>query len=135
MRCHFEFQSTDNDTGIHGLFGGVEWAELCITDPTGVDFVVARAQGNLQNFGLSDVFFESRELLVGYEVIVTNEDEDDADPNGMSQPIASIHVPPTVTQLTIPTEFLEASTAYELELIAIEESGNQTMTVFFFDTP
>ena len=52
----------------------------------------------------------------------------------MSHPVASIHVRPDVTSLTIPAEFFEPGTEYELEVIAIEESGNQTITVQFFDT-
>jgi hypothetical protein len=50
-------------------------------------------------------------------------------------PIASIHVVSSVNSLSIPSEFFEAATEYELEVIAIETSGNQTISVQFFHTP
>ena len=34
----------------------------------------------------------------------------------------------------VPVEFLEPDTVYELEVLALEESGNQTITVGFFKT-
>ena len=212
-KLYFEFQSTDNDTGIHGMFDSSGFSELCISGPEGGPFLAVKPQGTLGAFALGGIFFESREpkasemsqqevldlfpagnydlvgtafngdalfgsavvshdipappritapaegalvdpndlvirwdpvtetidgdplTLVGYEVIVTNEDKDGADPNGMSHPIMSTHVVPSVSSLTVPPEFLEPATEYELEIIAIEESGNQTITVLFFDTP
>jgi hypothetical protein len=212
-KLYFEYNATDDDTGIHGMFDDAGWSELCVYAPDGTQVLVTRPLGALGEQTLGGIFFESREppssqvphedvlarfpegmyqvvgttfdgaslagaallshdiaappvitgpadgvvvdpadlvvtwdpvtetvagdpvTITGYEVIVTNEDKDGADPHGMSQPIASIHVVPTVSSLTIPAEFLEPGTEYELELIAIEESGNQTITVQFFDTP
>lgn len=68
----------------------------------------------------------------GYEVIITKEVPDD--PNGFSRPTFDVHVPPSVTALSVPSEFLESGTAYELEVLALEVSGNQTITVRFFET-
>jgi hypothetical protein len=70
--------------------------------------------------------------ITGYEVIVTKEHHDD--PHGFSQPIYDVHVPPAVNALTVPTEFLEPAAVYEVEVLALEESGNQTITVGFFVT-
>ncbi len=70
--------------------------------------------------------------ITGYEVIVTKEVEDD--PNGFSRPAYDVHVPPTVTSLGVPAGFLEAKTVYELEVLALEVSGNQTISVGFFKT-
>jgi hypothetical protein len=70
--------------------------------------------------------------ITGYEVIVTKEVEDD--PNGFSRPTYDVHVPPTVTSLGVPAKFLEANTVYELEVLALEVSGNQTINVGFFKT-
>jgi hypothetical protein len=70
--------------------------------------------------------------ITGYEVIVTKEGAED--PNGFSQPIYDVHVPPTLNSLRVPVEFLEADTVYELEVLALEASGNQTITVGFFKT-
>ncbi|MEJ7583400.1 MAG: hypothetical protein WKF43_04775 [Acidimicrobiales bacterium] len=70
--------------------------------------------------------------ISGYEVIVTKEDHDD--PHGFSQPTYDVHVPAAVTALSVAPEFLEADTVYELEVLALEESGNQTISAGFFLT-
>lgn len=71
--------------------------------------------------------------ITGYEVIVTKEVEDD--PHGFSRPIYDVHVPASLNSLSVPAEFLEADTVYELEVLALEQSGNQTISVGFFKTP
>ena len=68
----------------------------------------------------------------GYEVIVTKEENDD--PNGFSRPVYDVHVPAALDSLSVPAEFFEPDTVYELEVLALEESGNQTITVGFFVT-
>ncbi|GEM_PF-2556474 len=68
----------------------------------------------------------------GYEVILTKNVPDDR--NGFSRPALSIHVPPSVTSLTVPNQFLEPGSRYEIEIIVLEVSGNQTITSIFFET-
>ncbi len=70
--------------------------------------------------------------ISGYEVIITKEVEDD--PHGFSRPTYDVHVPATQNTLRVPTEFLEPDTVYELEVLALERSGNQTISVGFFMT-
>jgi hypothetical protein len=70
--------------------------------------------------------------ITGYEVIITREKYDD--PHGFSRPIYDVHVPGDRNSLAVPVEFLEADTLYELEVLALEESGNQTISVGFFKT-
>jgi hypothetical protein len=70
--------------------------------------------------------------ITGYEVIITKEVEDD--PNGFSRPTYDVHVTADVNSLDVPEDFLEADTVYELEVLALEESGNQTISVGFFKT-
>ena len=70
--------------------------------------------------------------ITGYEVIVTKEVADD--PHGFSRPTYDVHVPANVNRLRVPVEFLEAGTVYELEVLALEVSGNQTISVGFFKT-
>jgi Fibronectin type III domain len=70
--------------------------------------------------------------ITGYEVIVTKVDHED--PHGFSQPIYDVHVPPDRNSLSVAEEFLQPGTEYELEVLALEESGNQTITVGFFTT-
>jgi hypothetical protein len=70
--------------------------------------------------------------ITGYEVIITQEEYDD--PHGFSRPVFDVHVSADRNRLSVPVEFLEASTIYELEVLALEASGNQTITVGFFMT-
>ena len=70
--------------------------------------------------------------ITGYEVIVTSVNFND--PNGLSRPEYDVHVPPDVTELAVPEGFLQPGTLYELEVLALEDSGNQTISVGFFTT-
>ncbi len=70
--------------------------------------------------------------ITGYQVIVTKEEAED--PHGFARPIYDVHVPPEATELSVAPEFLEPDTVYELEVLALEESGNQTISVGFFKT-
>jgi hypothetical protein len=47
----------------------------------------------------------------------------------------SITLPATATSVTVPPEFIKPKTKYKLEVLAIEESGNQTITEEEFTTP
>ena len=70
--------------------------------------------------------------ISGYEVIVTRANFND--PHGLSRPVYDVHVPPDVTELAVPEGFLRPGTLYELEVLALEDSGNQTISVGFFTT-
>ena len=73
-----------------------------------------------------------RVTITGYEVIITKDVKDD--PNGFSTPTYDVHVPADRNRLPVPVEFLEPRTRYELEVLALEKSGNQTISVRFFKT-
>jgi hypothetical protein len=62
--------------------------------------------------------------IVGYRVIVTREDP---------LRIYSVDLPASARRVPVPAAFLEPGTEYELEIQAIEESGNQTFTTIFFE--
>ncbi len=62
--------------------------------------------------------------IVGYRVIVTREDP---------LRVYSVDLPASAEKVPIPSAFLESGTEYELEIQAIEESGNQTFTTIFFE--
>jgi hypothetical protein len=70
--------------------------------------------------------------ITGYEIIITKVDH--SDPHGFSRPTYDVHVPADRNTLAVPPEFLEPGTEYELEVLALEVSGNQTITVSFFVT-
>jgi hypothetical protein len=205
-----EHNATDEDTGVHGLFDGVDWTALCVSDPSGRQILEVEPNRQLRRQSISGIFFESAEppndevpiaeilsrfpqgqysvrgrardgrrligaarfthvipagpviihpqdggvvsasnLVVmwhhvtetlggrsfnrtGYQVIITKDVPDD--PHGFSRPTFDVHVPPSVTSLTVPNEFLEPKTAYELEVLVLENSGNQTISSLFFRT-
>jgi hypothetical protein len=200
--------STDEDTGVHGAFDGVDWQKLCVFDPNGKQVLEVEPKGQLKNLSISGIFFESREppneevpieeilarfpkgrysvrgraldgrrltatfthdipaapVIVlpqedgvvspvgftvmwshgattldgkplkrtGYEVIITKDVPDD--PHGFSRPTFDVHLPPSEVSLTVPGEFLQPGTGYELEVLVLEVSGNQTITSLFFRT-
>jgi hypothetical protein len=204
-----EHNATNQDTGVHGAFDGLDWAELCVLAPDGRKILEVGPQGRLEDLTMSGIFFESREppndefpiaelmawfpeglysirgetldgqrmkgaatfthaipaapgviypqdgavvassgLVVmwepvtttltgapltatGYEIIITKLVPDD--PHGFSRPTFDVHVPPSQTMLTVPSEFLEPGSQYELEVLALERSGNQTITLSFFE--
>jgi hypothetical protein len=46
----------------------------------------------------------------------------------------SIYLPPAVTRMAVPNGFLQRRTAYNWEVLAIERSGNQTLSPGSFRT-
>ena len=209
-KLFIEHNSTDEDTGVHGLFDGADWKRLLIFDPRGRLIFEVEPNAQLRTQSISGIFFESAEppnedvpieeifrrfpegryqvegctkdgrrlkgsalfthdipagpvvtfpqdggvvsasnltitwnhvtttldgrplRRTGYEIIVTKDAADD--PNGFSLPVFDVHVLPSVTSLTVSTQFLEPNTSYELEVLALEFSGNQTITVLHFET-
>jgi len=71
--------------------------------------------------------------VIAYQLII----EKDAPPHphmiGKMSSL-SLYLPPSVTSVTVPDEFLEAGTPYDWEVLAIEESGNQTLSSGTFAT-
>jgi hypothetical protein len=63
--------------------------------------------------------------IVGYQVIVTREDP---------LRVYSADVSANTTSVSVPAEFLDQGTEYEVEVLAIEESDNQTISLLFFET-
>jgi hypothetical protein len=61
--------------------------------------------------------------IVGYRVIVTREDP---------LRVFQVELPATARKVPIPAVFLQSNTEYELEIQAIDESGNWTFATSFF---
>jgi len=72
--------------------------------------------------------------LVGYQVIVTREEEDEEPVAFHFESEMSVFVPASTTSITVPPEFLETGLEYEIEILAIEASGNQTIGAVTFRT-
>jgi len=70
--------------------------------------------------------------LAGYQVAVTQV-QDDARRDG-SRPEYDVRVPPGTTELAVADGVLRPGTVYRLEVLALEEGGNRTVSVGFFTT-
>ena len=70
--------------------------------------------------------------IIAYQLII--ERDEDPHPNMIGKIGLSMYLPADVTQITIPAEFFEPGTDYLWEVLAIEESGNQTLMSSQFST-
>jgi fibronectin type III domain protein len=64
--------------------------------------------------------------IVAYHVVVVTE----AEPSRALE----ADLPATATEMTVPAEFLEPGTEFKVEVLAIEASGNQTLSEITFST-
>jgi hypothetical protein len=69
--------------------------------------------------------------IVGYQVLVVRTN---TDIRALPKITLDVMMPPTATSMTVPVGFLERDTVYEWEILAIESSGNQTLSSSFFTT-
>ncbi len=76
----------------------------------------------------TDIWGGSEIEIEGYQVIVEAEAEDGPDRH------FSVTVPADTTMVTVPEEVLAAGMEFKFEILAIEESGNQTITESCFET-
>jgi hypothetical protein len=67
-------------------------------------------------------------VIDAYQVIVTQELD------VLPKRTFSVHVPASVTSVTVPAEFMQPDADYEFEVLAIEAGGNQTIAASFFST-
>jgi len=70
--------------------------------------------------------------IIAYQLII--EKDEDPQPHMIGKIGLSIYVPSSVTSITIPNGFLQPGTAYLWEVLAIEVSGNQTLSSGEFHT-
>ncbi|MGH8693026.1 MAG: hypothetical protein ACREVM_02170, partial [Burkholderiales bacterium] len=71
--------------------------------------------------------------IVIYQVIV-EESAAPLFPQAFSKRVFSVYLPGTATSVTVPAEFMRSGTDYEFEVLAIEASGNQTLSSAEFKT-
>ena len=70
--------------------------------------------------------------IIAYQLIVEKDQE--PDPHMIGTFGLSMYLPASVTEMTIPEEFLEPGTDYSIEVLAIEENGNQSINSTSFST-
>ena len=72
--------------------------------------------------------------VVGYQVIVEEDLAKPLFPDTFAQPKFSVYLPATATRVSVPAEFMRSQTDYKYEVLAIEQSGNQTLSSGEFTT-
>lgn len=70
--------------------------------------------------------------IISYQLIV--EKNEDPHPHMIGKRGLSMYLPASVTSINVPEGFLEPGTNYNWEVLAIEESGNQTLSSSSFHT-
>jgi hypothetical protein len=70
--------------------------------------------------------------IIAYQLII--EKDETPHPHMIGKQGLSMYLPSSVTQMSIPEEFLEPETDYAWEVLAIEESGNQSLNSSQFST-
>lgn len=70
--------------------------------------------------------------IMAYQLIIGK--DEDSHPDMIGKMGLSMYLPPSTTTIEIPKGFLEPETTYEWEVLAIEESGNQTLSSRSFRT-
>jgi hypothetical protein len=71
--------------------------------------------------------------IISYQLIVEKVEEPHPHMIGKLGSL-SMYLPPSVNSIAVPDGFLEPGTQYEWEVLAIEESGNQTLSSRAFQT-
>lgn len=74
----------------------------------------------------------SRVNIIAYQLIIEKDEE--PHPHMIGKFGLSMYVPADVTEITVPGGFLEPGMDYEWEVLAIEESGNQSIKSSSFST-
>src|SRR5688572_8906264 len=54
----FEYNSTDNDLGVHVFLDGEDWKKMKITKPNGHKIFEVKGKGPYATFGMTELFFE-----------------------------------------------------------------------------
>ena len=70
--------------------------------------------------------------IIAYQLIIEKAEE--PDPHMIGKRGLSMYLPASVTEIVVPKGFLEPATPYTWEVLAIEESGNQTISASGFKT-
>jgi hypothetical protein len=71
--------------------------------------------------------------IIAYQLIV-EKDTEEPEPQMIGTFGLSMYLPADVHEITVPADFLEPGTDYVVEVLAIEESGNQTVMSSQFST-
>ena len=81
---------------------------------------------------VSETIDGSDVTIISYQLIIEKDEEPHQ--NMIGKMGLSMYLPASVNQITVPAEFFEPDTDYVWEVLAIEESGNQSLMSSHFNT-
>lgn len=120
-----------------GRTTGTAWLTHVI--PAGPELLSPAAGATVPTTGLvaswspvTETITGSDVTIIAYQLII--EKDELPHPHMIGKIGLSIYVPASVTSIAIPNGFLEPGTPYNWEVLAIEESGNQTLSSSAFQT-
>jgi hypothetical protein len=117
-KLNIEHNATDHDTGFQGAIDSEGWKELEVRGPDGV---------------VLEFEADAPVDIIAYQLVI--EKDTDPHPHMIGHPNSlSMYLPPSVTQITVPKGFLQKASPYSWEVLAIEKSGNQTLSSSAFRT-
>jgi hypothetical protein len=97
------------------------------------DAVVPEDEDLLVSWSPVDTTIDGSDInIIAYQLII--EKDEDPHPHMIGKMGLSMYLPPDVNEMTISSEFLEPGTDYSWEVLAIEESGNQSLNSSQFST-
>ena len=120
-----------------GMTSGTAW--LTHTLPAGPELLSPAAGATVPATGLVASWSPVTETITGADVTIIAyqliiEKDEPPHPHMIGKIGLSIYVPASVTSIAVPNGFLEPGTPYKWEVLAIEESGNQTLSSSEFQT-
>jgi hypothetical protein len=114
-------------------------ATLSHTIPNGPELVyptngaTVGLDGLVMKWGAVTQSLEGKSVnIIGYQLII--ERKGDPHPKMIGKWGLSMYLPPSTLSMAIPRSFLEPHTKYSWEVLAIDESGNQTLSSGEFAT-
>jgi hypothetical protein len=97
------------------------------------DVVVSDDEDLQMSWGQVDKTIDGSDInIISYQLII--EKDEDPNPHMIGKMGLSMYLPPDTNEMTISSEFLEPETDYLWEVLAIEESGNQSINSGQFST-
>ncbi len=119
------------------LLDGAAWFSTILPSMPQIitPMTVPEEDGNVPVVALADLVVEwapvttsqdGRPVVIrAYQVWINKENH--TDDHGFSRPNFDVHVGPDTTRFVVPAAFFDPASLYEIEVVAIEESGNQTI--------
>lgn len=129
--------SAIENTNSEGWIAGTAWLTHNIPDGpvllTPVDDVTVPTDDLVMSWSpVTQTIKRTQVNIIAYQLIIEKDEE--SPPHMIGKRGLSMYLPTSTTKITVPKGFLEPGASYKWEVLAIEESGNQTLSSSEFKT-